>query len=120
MTTQPAEESGMASLSTHVLDTAHGRPAAGIALRLTTDAGTVRFAGTTNADGRCPGLPKVAPGRYRLEFAVADYFRSAGVALPDPPFLDVIVLAFGVADAASHYHVPLLVSPYGYSTYRGS
>ncbi|MEG8220906.1 hydroxyisourate hydrolase [Sphingomonas sp. HH69] len=109
----------IASLSTHVLDTSHGCPAAGVALRLIDGEGTILFAGVTDPDGRCPGLPAVAPGRYRLEFAVAPYFVGWGVDLPDPPFLDIIRLDFGIADAG-HYHVPLLVSPYGYSTYRGS
>lgn len=108
----------MTSLSTHVLDTAHGRPAAGVALRLLGADGALLFAGETNADGRCPGLPPVTSGRYRLEFAAGDYFRGQGVALADPPFLDVIGLDFGITEG--HYHVPLLVSPYGYSTYRGS
>ena len=110
----------MSSLSTHVLDTAHGRPAAGVALTLTTAAGEALFAGVTDADGRCPGLPLLAPGRYRLSFGVAAYFAGCGVALPDPPFLDVVAIDFGIAEGAAHYHVPLLVSPYGYSTYRGS
>ncbi|WP_347567250.1 hydroxyisourate hydrolase [Sphingobium sp. BYY-5] len=110
----------MASLSTHVLDTSHGSPAAAVALRLIDDDGTILFVTVTDADGRCPGLPPVEPGRYRLEFAVAAYFRAQGVDLPDPPFLDIVVLDFGIADADAHYHVPLLVSPYGYSTYRGS
>lgn len=108
----------MTSLSTHVLDTAHGRPAAGVTLRLFAADGALLFAGETNMDGRCPGLPPVARGRYRLEFAAGAYFRGQGVALADPPFLDVIAIDFGIADG--HYHVPLLVSPYGYSTYRGS
>jgi 5-hydroxyisourate hydrolase len=112
----------MSGLTTHVLDTAHGRPAAGVVVRLFAE-GRLLFSGATNEDGRCPRLieeVRLAAGRYRLEFAVADYFRTAGVALPDPPFLDVISIDFGVADASGHYHVPLLVSPYGYSTYRGS
>jgi 5-hydroxyisourate hydrolase len=108
----------MTSLSTHVLDTAHGRPAVGVAVTLADAAGGVLFAGATNADGRC-ALPAVAPGRYRLDFAVAAYFRAAGVALPDPPFLDVVRLDFGVA-SEGHYHVPLLVAPFAFSTYRGS
>ncbi|MDI1295866.1 MAG: hydroxyisourate hydrolase [bacterium] len=111
---------GMISLSTHVLDTAHGCPASGVALRLLDANGQALFTGVTNADGRCPGLPPIDPGRYRLEFAVAAYFLAAGIDLPDPPFLDLIAIDFGVADPAGHYHVPLLVSPYGYSTYRGS
>lgn len=109
----------MTSLSTHILDTSHGRPAAGVSLRLFDADGRMLFADVTNADGRCPGLPTIAPGRYRIEFALADYFREAGVVLSDPPFLDIVAIDFGVADAG-HYHVPLLASPYGYSTYRGS
>jgi 5-hydroxyisourate hydrolase len=110
----------MSSLSTHVLDTTHGSPAAGISLLLETGGGTVLFTGETNADGRCPGLPELSSGTYRLTFAVAGYFRGRGVTLPDPPFLDRVAIDFGVADAVGHYHVPLLVSPFGYSTYRGS
>lgn len=110
----------MTSLSTHVLDTTHGCPATGISLVLATGGGTVLFAGETNADGRCPGLPELSSGTYRLTFAVAGYFRARGVDLPEPPFLDRVSIDFGVADPASHYHVPLLVSPFGYSTYRGS
>jgi 5-hydroxyisourate hydrolase len=108
----------MISLSTHVLDTAHGRPAAGVTLRLLAGDETL-FSGMTNEDGRCPGIPPIDPGRYSLLFAVAAYFRAAGVDLPDPPFLDIIAIDFGVSEDG-HYHVPLLVSPYGYSTYRGS
>jgi 5-hydroxyisourate hydrolase len=109
----------MSSLSTHVLDTAHGCPAEGIAIALTDAGGREWFSGVTNADGRCPGVPPCPPGRYRLSFAVADYFRAKGVSLPDPPFLDVVTIDFGIS-AEGHYHVPLLVSPYSYSTYRGS
>ncbi|MDG2533037.1 hydroxyisourate hydrolase [Sphingomonas sp. HITSZ_GF] len=109
----------MSSLSTHVLDTAHGCPAAGVAVSLSGTSGQL-FSGTTNEDGRCPGMPALDPGTYSLEFRVADYFRGRGVALPDPPFIDVVTIAFGIAEAASHYHVPLLVSPFSYSTYRGS
>ncbi|WP_420391508.1 hydroxyisourate hydrolase [Acuticoccus sp.] len=111
-------------LTTHVLDTAHGMPAAGVAIRLADAAGHELARATTNADGR-PDAPLLAgesfqPGAYRLEFAVGDYFRARGVPLADPPFLDVVVVAFGIADGSAHYHVPLLVSPYGYVTYRGS
>jgi len=109
----------MTSLSTHVLDTMHGCPAKGVKLVLEDAAGTVLFSGETNADGRCPGLPSLTPGRYAFIFAVADYFRASGVALTEPPFLDEVKIAFGMADEG-HYHVPLLVSPFSYSTYRGS
>ncbi|MBO9883512.1 hydroxyisourate hydrolase [Xanthomonas sp. D-109] len=111
---------GMSSLSTHVLDLSRGLPAAGVALRLFAGE-TLLHADVTDADGRCQALRALtlAAGRYRLEFAVGDYFRSGGVALPEPPFLDVVPIAFGLAEAG-HCHVPLLVSPFGYSTYRGS
>ena len=109
------------TLSTHVLDTSKGTPAAGVAFRLL-QGGAVLFEGETDADGRCPALRGVSLGigRYRLEFSVAEYFRNGGVKLPDPPFLDVISIDFGIGDTEAHYHVPLLLSPYGYSTYRGS
>lgn len=109
----------MTTLSTHVLDTMHGRPAAGVRLTLENAAGAVLFAGETNDDGRCPGMPELSPGRYALTFAVAGYFTDWGVTLADPPFLDEVRIAFGIADDG-HYHVPLLVSPFAYSTYRGS
>lgn len=110
----------MTSLSTHVLDTAHGCPAAGVTLQLSDAQGVLLFSGVTDANGRCPGIPPIAPGRYRLSFAIADYFCRRGVSLPDPPFLDIVAIDFGVAEADGHYHVPLLVSAFGYSTYRGS
>jgi 5-hydroxyisourate hydrolase len=111
----------MTSFSTHVLDTMHGRPAAGLAVALSGPHGEIGR-GTTNEDGRCPGLAPegLTPGRYALHFAVADYFRSAGVDLPTPPFLDEVTIHFGIAEDGGHYHVPLLVSPFAYSTYRGS
>ena len=109
----------MSTLSTHVLDTMHGRPAAGVALVLSGPAGEIAR-DVTNGDGRCPGLTgPLSPGCYALSFAVADYFRAQGVALPDPPFLDSVTIDFGIA-GDGHYHVPLLVSPFAYSTYRGS
>lgn len=111
----------MTTLSTHVLDTMHGRPAAGMVVALSGPDGEIAR-GVTNADGRCPDLAAagLAPGRYALRFAVAEYFRKAGVELPEPPFLDEVEIAFGIAADGGHYHVPLLVSPFAYSTYRGS
>lgn len=117
----------MARLSTHVLDTAHGRPAHGVAIELHLVRDGVRdllATAVTNADGRtdAPLLSgeRLEPGVYELSFHTADYFRRAGVMLSDPPFLDVVVVRVGIADAAGHYHVPLLLAPYGYSTYRGT
>ena len=109
------------SLSTHVLDTMLGRPAAGMQVALSGPDGEIAR-GATNADGRCPDLARdaLAPGRYTLRFSVADYYRALGVALPDPPFLDEVNVDFGIAADGGHYHVPLLVSPFAYSTYRGS
>ncbi len=109
----------MTSLSTHVLDTAHGVPAGGVTVRLLR-ASEIVFSGRTDGDGRCPPLRELAlgAGTYRLEFAIGDYFRGKGVTLADPPFLNVVALEFGLSEG--HYHVPLLVSPYTYSTYRGS
>jgi len=114
-------------LTTHVLDTMHGKPAAGLAVSLFRIDGEDRelvLSARTNADGRCdaPLLsgPAMRPGVYELVFDVAAYFREAGVALEDPPFLDRIPLRFGLSNAGQHYHVPLLVSPFAYSTYRGS
>lgn len=118
----------MGHLSTHVLDTMHGSPAAGMRARLLRLVGSQEQTLASfqlNADGRHPDgalldAAAMAAGRYRLVFAVAAYFRQRGVALPDPPFLDEVQLDFGIADANGHYHVPLLVSPWSYSTYRGS
>lgn len=118
----------MGRLTTHVLDTAAGVPAAGMRVELLRrDGGAAASplaAFTTNAEGRCPAAllegDALRAGRYELHFHVADYFRARGVSLPEPPFLDVVVLGFGVADPAQHYHVPLLASPWSYSTYRGS
>ena len=114
-------------LSTHVLDTMHGCPAAGMAVELyTTQDGQATLARrfTLNGDGR-PDQPlyedgKLEKGTYRLVFDVAAYFKGRGVALPEPGFLGRVSVDFGVADPGQHYHVPLLVSPWSYSTYRGS
>lgn len=116
----------MGRLTTHVLDTARGMPAVGLTIELFALAGERRrlTAVKTNKDGRCdaPLLEgaDLVTGSYELVFAVGDYFRTAGVAVSDPQFLDRIPIRFQVADPAAHYHVPLLVSPYGYTTYRGS
>ncbi|MFT4172377.1 MAG: hydroxyisourate hydrolase [Rhodocyclaceae bacterium] len=117
-------------LSTHVLDTAHGKPAADMRYRLyrLSDAeGATRSLlrdGRTNHDGRTDSpllsADAMEAGHYELVFDVAAYFTALGVALPQPPFLDVVVLRFAVADPHAHYHVPLLASPWSYSTYRGS
>ena len=109
------------TLSTHILDTMHGTPAAGLRVRLK-KGNLVLFEGQTDQDGRCPDLRTTAAGvgLFSLTFEVADYFVSRGVELPNPPFLDHVTIDFGIADETAHYHVPLLVSPYAYSTYRGS
>jgi 5-hydroxyisourate hydrolase len=115
-------------LSTHVLDTMHGIPAAGMEVALFTTKGeqaTLVKKFTLNEDGRNPdGLlydsASLRSGTYRLVFDVAGYFKSRGVTLPQPSFLDKVSLDFGVAHTNEHYHVPLLVSPWSYSTYRGS
>ena len=100
------------SLSTHVLDTVRGVPAAGVAIELRDAAGAVLATVTTDADGRA-SLGDVTAGEYELIFAIGDYFGAR-------EFLDRIPIRFWIADAASKYHVPLLVSPWAYSTYRGS
>ena len=117
----------MGFLTTHVLDTAQGVPARGMQVRLyrcLADSRELIAATVTNDDGRCdsPILPQetFACGQYELEFAAGDYFRKAGLPLPEPAFLDIIPIRFGIADLNSHYHVPLLVTPYSFSTYRGS
>ena len=115
-------------LSTHVLDTMHGTPAGGMAVSLYATHGpdaTWVKSFVLNSDGRNPdGLlydsASLKVGTYRLVFDVASYFRAKGVELPEPAFLGVVSLDFGVADIHQHYHVPLLVSPWSYSTYRGS
>jgi hydroxyisourate hydrolase len=117
----------MGKLSTHVLDTWHGRPAAGVRIELHRVEGHDLLPiaeARTNADGRidAPLLDGAAVrrGRYRLTFHVGDYFRAAGVALPDPPFVDVVPVDFGIAEDGGSYHVPLVCTPWTYATYRGS
>jgi 5-hydroxyisourate hydrolase len=117
----------MGHLSTHVLDTAHGCPAAGMRVTLQRVDGTelqTLKAVTLNADGRADGplldAGSMAIGCYRLVFEVAPYFRALGTQMTEPPFIDRVSLDFGIADRDGHYHVPLLVSPWAYSTYRGS
>jgi 5-hydroxyisourate hydrolase len=115
-------------LSTHVLDTMHGCPAAGMQVSLYTtqgDKATMVKSFTLNSDGRNPeGLlydhASLRKGTYRLVFDVAGYFKAKGVELPEPNFLNQVNLDFGVAHEDQHYHVPLLTSPWSYSTYRGS
>ena len=117
----------MARLSTHVLDTARGQAAANMKVELYRFENGHRvhcLTARTNADGRTdsPLLSgdRIATGQYEITFAAGKYFRALGVVLTEPPFLDEIVVRFGIADATANYHVPLLVSPYGYSTYRGT
>ncbi len=117
----------MGRLTTHVLDTANGCPGSGLTLRLfrLENGGRALLVKViTNSDGRAdaPLLEGDAfkTGIYELEFDAGDYFRASGTKLADPAFLDVVPIRFGIADADAHYHVPLLISPYGYSTYRGS
>jgi 5-hydroxyisourate hydrolase len=117
----------MGKLSTHVLDTTQGKPGAGVKVSLYAVHGVQRDlikTDVTNADGRCstPLLEGAAmlPGRYQLAFAAGDYFAAQGVALPEPRFIDEVIIAFGIAHADQNYHVPLVVTPWSYSTYRGS
>jgi 2-oxo-4-hydroxy-4-carboxy-5-ureidoimidazoline decarboxylase len=114
-------------LSTHVLDTHAGRPAAGIAVELHEFAGQHAYriaTAITNADGRTDqpliGGRPLPIGRYELRFAVGNHFRSRGIEGGDPPFLDIVPLRFSIAEPEGHYHVPLLCTPWSYSTYRGS
>jgi 5-hydroxyisourate hydrolase len=117
----------MAKLTTHVLNVAAGIPAAGVRVelhRIEADSRSLLGVAETNADGRSPAPllegEALQSGRYSLTFHIAAYFRSLGLALREPPFLDVVVVDFGVSDPAQNHHVPLLVSPWSYSTYRGS
>ena len=118
---------GSGRLTPHVLDTMTGRPAAGLLIELYRhEAGSTELLATvrTNEDGRCDA-PLLAgedlrAGRYELVFAAGEYFAAQGVAPPEPRFVDRVTIAFGVADPAQNYHVPLVVTPWSYSTYRGS
>jgi 5-hydroxyisourate hydrolase len=118
----------MTGLTTHVLDTARGRPAQGLKIDLYRVSGETRSkvkSVVTNADGRVDGGPVLSEetfqaGEYELVFHAGDYLRMSGQSLPEPAFLDIIPIRFGIADTTAHYHVPLLLSPFGYSTYRGS
>jgi 5-hydroxyisourate hydrolase len=113
----------MGKLSTHVLDTTAGKPAAKVKIELFREKTLLKTA-ETNQDGRCdaPLLEgaDLTEGRYELVFHAGDYFAAQGVALPEPRFVDRVTIAFGIADASQNYHVPLVVTPWSYSTYRGS
>jgi 5-hydroxyisourate hydrolase len=116
----------MGQLTTHVLDTSAGLPAAGIRIELhelAATGATLLAATATGQDGRCPAPlltgSAFRSGRYALTFHVAEYFLARGVALPVPAFLDDVVVRIGIAQATEHYHVPLLISPWSYSVYRG-
>jgi 5-hydroxyisourate hydrolase len=118
----------LTGLTTHVLDTASGLPAEGLTIdlyRLDGDKRNKLKSVATNSDGRVDGGPMLigetfVTGEYELVFHAGDYLRRRGVTLAEPAFLDVIPIRFGISDTTAHYHVPLLLSPYGYSTYRGS
>jgi 5-hydroxyisourate hydrolase len=117
----------MAGLTTHVLDTTAGKPAAGVEIELfSVDGGEAKLIARTrtNADGRTD-RPLIAAaeakvGSYELRFHIGAYFKSRGAELADPPFLDIVPIRFSVADPKAHYHVPLVATPWSYSTYRGS
>lgn len=122
-----ARAAGTPGLTTHMLDVANGRPAAGVRIDFAVlDGDAYQFVRTvhTNEDGRNAEPLLTAEtmkvGQYQLAFHIAEYFTRIGAILPNPPFLDQAVIQFGIADAASHYHVPLLASPWTYTTYRGS
>jgi len=117
----------MARISTHVLDIARGRPAEGLAIDLYSLADGVRTLlrrGVTDADGRVNeplfAADSIPRGVYELDFHAGDYLRSQALVVDEPPFLDVVTIRFGVSDEHGNYHVPLLLAPHGYSTYRGS
>jgi 5-hydroxyisourate hydrolase len=115
----------MSGLTTHILDQAAGKPAAGVSVRVSRREGEALSPVAelrTDADGRARLIEgeALAVGGYRLAFSIGDYFKASGLPVTDPPFLDVVVIDFAVSNTVQHWHVPLLVSPYGYSTYRGS
>jgi len=115
----------MSGISSHVLDTSRGKPAEGITVHLEINGGNPATpswinvgSGTTNSDGRIPGLVSdaIKPGHYRINFLVADYFAADNV----ESFYPIVRIEFEIKDISQHYHVPLLLNPFGYSTYRGS
>ncbi len=115
----------MGKLTTHILDTAAGKPADGVSIELYRIGASPSLIvrARSNEDGRCKPLLEdetCQRGIYELRYHMANYFRQQGLTLPDPPFLDIVTIRFGIARADQHYHVPLLVSPWSYSTYRGS
>jgi 5-hydroxyisourate hydrolase len=117
----------MAGLTTHVLDTVNGRPAAGVEIELFEfkDGARHRVAhARTNKDGRtdAPLIPaaQARAGRFELEFHIGDYFHAVGASMSDPAFLNIVPIRFAIADPGAHYHVPLVATPWSYSTYRGS
>ena len=117
----------MGKLTTHILDTANGKPAKDVKIELfarSTDGRKLIYSTVTNEDGRC-GQPllegkSLVTGIYELEFYIGDYYRGMKVELTDPAFLDVVVIRFGISSEDENYHVPLIISPFGYSSYRGS
>ena len=117
----------MGKLSTHVLDTMHGRPASGVRIalyRIQEDQRQPVKTVHTNDDGRCDapllGPDEIQAGTYELVFFAGDYFAAQGVSVPEPRFVDQVIVRFGIANPDENYHVPLVVTPWTYSTYRGS
>ena len=117
---------GSPGLTTHMLDTANGKPGEGVRVDFSVlDGGAYKLIKTvrTNADGRTEPLltaETMKVGQYQLAFYLAEYYTKLGTVLPNPPFLDKAVIQFGMADATAHYHVPVLATPWSYTTYRGS
>jgi 5-hydroxyisourate hydrolase len=127
LTQKGVHAAGSPGLTTHMLDTANGKPAEGVKIDFSVlDGSAYRLIRTvhTDADGRSvePLLTAetMKVGQYQLVFHIAEYFTKLGTILPNPPFLEKAVIQFGMSDAASHYHVPLLASPWSFTTYRGS